>query len=348
MNIILLSPLPPPNGGIATWTEIYKKNMLDMGHVIDVVDLAVKGIRSRDIHGKIHFKDELRRNANIYHELSCYLRDRSYDVAHVNTSCSNLGIIRDYHCIKKIEKKGIPIVLECHCNLVDALHNRMKNKFFRLMASKVKEIIVLNDASLNKAKKIAPGKVIKLPNFIEKERIIHEKQISDRIHRVLFTGNILKTKGCNEIIESAKKMQQIDFYLVGKNGNEIELKEVPGNVFLEGPRNRDEVKKYLEGADVFLFPSYSEGFSMSLLEAMACGLPIIATDVGENREMVGSGGGTIIPPRDSEKIIESLIGMNDKAVRQSMSINNTKKVRGQYAADVVLAKIVKIYDSVIC
>ena len=55
-----------------------------------------------------------------------------------------------------------------------------------------------------------------------------------------------------------------------------------------------KLQKYLDKADVFLFPSYTEGFSISLTEAMASGLPCIASDVGANQDMLENHGGILI------------------------------------------------------
>ena len=78
------------------------------------------------------------------------------------------------------------------------------------------------------------------------------------------------------------------------------------NVFLHGTQR--DVRSLLASADVFVMASVSEGISLTLLEAMACGLPCVATDAGGNREVIVPGEtGLIVPCRDASAIAQSLL-----------------------------------------
>jgi glycosyltransferase involved in cell wall biosynthesis len=73
---------------------------------------------------------------------------------------------------------------------------------------------------------------------------------------------------------------------------------------------RDDVRELLQGLDVFVLSSVSEGYSMALLEASATALPIVATDVGGNREIVRHGiTGAIVPARDVESLAQAILGL---------------------------------------
>ena len=70
---------------------------------------------------------------------------------------------------------------------------------------------------------------------------------------------------------------------------------------------RQDVPDLLNAMDIFVLPSYSEGVSLALLEAMAAGLPVIATAVGGLPEVVEDGvTGLLIPPRDAEALAGAL------------------------------------------
>jgi sugar transferase (PEP-CTERM/EpsH1 system associated) len=73
------------------------------------------------------------------------------------------------------------------------------------------------------------------------------------------------------------------------------------------PGNRDDVPQLLRGLDVFVLPSLAEGMSNGILEAMATGLPVVATRVGGNPELVSDGeSGFLVPPGDSRALAEAI------------------------------------------
>lgn len=86
---------------------------------------------------------------------------------------------------------------------------------------------------------------------------------------------------------------------------------------------------------------------MSLTEAMAAGLPCIATDVGANKDMLEDKGGIIIPAGDGTAIIQALESMSDSTVRQKMSNWNIDKVKNEYTLEKVMYRIYNIYQDVL-
>ncbi len=71
---------------------------------------------------------------------------------------------------------------------------------------------------------------------------------------------------------------------------------------------RDDVPDWLSRADLFVLSSVSEGICLTLLEAMAAGLPVVATDVGGNREVVEHGRtGWLVPPRDPDALADAIL-----------------------------------------
>ena len=107
-----------------------------------------------------------------------------------------------------------------------------------------------------------------------------------------------------------------------------------------------DVEKQLDNADVFVFPSLTEGFSNALLEAMARGLPVIATDVGAARDMIENSGGIIVPVHDVNAMQHALNNMERVETRKVMSEWNINKVKSCYEYDQVLKNIFHIYKEV--
>ncbi len=114
------------------------------------------------------------------------------------------------------------------------------------------------------------------------------------------------------------------------------------------PGSRNDIDKLLPAFDLFVLPSLAEGISNTLLEAMSCGLPVIATAVGGNPELVVDGEtGTLIPPADSnamEKSLEKYV--RDKLLRQSQGQAGRRRVEDRFSITAMVNNYVQLYDNI--
>lgn len=187
-----------------------------------------------------------------------------------------------------------------------------------------------------------------MPNFISADFISNGKIINNSIKRVVYVGQVRKSKGVDSIIEVAKNNKKIFFDIVGPLTSEYDeaaLSRIE-NIVLHGAQKKEYVKKILDKADIFLFPTKSEGFSLALLEAMARGLPVITTDVGANKDMIEDKGGVIVPINNSNAIDTAIQRMSDKNIREQMSKFNVEKVERNYTIDIVMQRLTDIYKSI--
>lgn len=112
-----------------------------------------------------------------------------------------------------------------------------------------------------------------------------------------------------------------------------------GQVMLLG--NRSDIPIILNCLDVFILPSQSEGMSNVLLEAMSCGLPVVAFDVGGNRELIDDRlGGFLIEPGDFDIFLQALRKLIDSpGLRADMGVYNNRKIIDNFS----IHKMVKSY-----
>lgn len=343
MKVLLVSPLPPPTGGIATWTEKFMRNASDIDVIPVIVNNALIVSGNENSMQKRGLKNEIVRTKYIWHDFRQKFRTEKPDVVHINTSCSKFGIFRDAVCM--CMAKNTPIVLHCHCNIEDQLRNkRAAIKVFTWMVKKASAVLTLNKNSADYARSVGCESVYIIPNYIESTYLNTDFKVSERIKTIVFVGHVIPTKGIMELIESAKAFPDIVFTVVGPVGEEIASVSYPENVKLIGRRTPEEVQAILRNSDVFLFPSYTEGFSIALVEAMASGLPVITTDVGANKDMIEDKGGVLVPVQSAEAISDAIRKISDSGVRQAMSSWNIEKVKTQYLQDQVLALLSEIYD----
>jgi sugar transferase (PEP-CTERM/EpsH1 system associated) len=116
-------------------------------------------------------------------------------------------------------------------------------------------------------------------------------------------------------------------------------------VLFLGSSNR--VRELLNAVDVYVLPSIAEGISNSLLEAMATGLPVVATATGGNPEVVVDGkSGLLFPVRDSRRLTELLLRLRDnRELRLEMGQWATRRVRAEFSIDAMVRNYQQLYES---
>lgn len=346
MKVLLLSPLPPPSGGIARWTERYL--VWSQGKFsVELVNTALIGDRAGEAGIKKKIFDEIKRSLQIIKDTKRKLNNKP-NLLHLNTSCSKVGIIRDWVCVKKAKKARVPYIVHCHCNIIDQLGNGiLAKKIFKNIIDGAEKVLVLNQKSLEYVSHITAEKVVICPNFVQTEQIASSHRIRDHLERLLYVGDIRFSKGSDDLYKLAGKCPDKQFILVGSVTDEMKKLKKPENVQLLGRLGAEDVSKCLDEADAFVFPSLSEGFSNALLEAMSRGLPIIATDVGANVDMLAGSGGIIVDIHDVDAMVKAIDHMDNRLVRKNMSDSNIDRVKTSYTYDIVMQKIKDIYEEML-
>ena len=347
MKVLLVSPLPPPKGGIATWTERFVEYSKQNGLICEVVNTAVTGKRAVSFSSQKKLLSEAVRTLRILKDYRTKLRYFAPDIIHINTSCSPMGIVRDYLCMILTKRKS-KIILHCRCTIEDQLNgSKWGKRFFSKAAKRADKVFVLNDVSVQYVRRTSGVEAVKVPNYINKEYIRNTtKPIKDKIERLVYTGHIMRSKGVDEIISAAPKFPDKKFVLAGIISDEYRDYELPPNVVMTGNLEASEVREQLDMADVFLFPSYTEGFSNSLAEAMARGLPVITTKVGANVDMLEERGGVYVPVGNVDAIVEEIQRLESPENRWAMSEWNVQKVKNNYCIEPVMEHLEALYKDV--
>jgi glycosyltransferase involved in cell wall biosynthesis len=120
---------------------------------------------------------------------------------------------------------------------------------------------------------------------------------------------------------------------------------VAHQVIFAGFLNREQLPPVYQASDIFVLPSHSESCAMALLEAMACGLPVIATAVGGTTEHVTEGlNGRLVAPGQPERLAEALRRLiDDPAGRRAMGAENAQAMRRAYSWDGITGRYLEIY-----
>jgi glycosyltransferase involved in cell wall biosynthesis len=156
-----------------------------------------------------------------------------------------------------------------------------------------------------------------------REKIRNKLKIRQNAKVALSVRRLVYKNGVDTLIESAeraiKSNDQIDFLIVGAGPDsdavrsKIERLGISDRCRLAGFVSDVELPAYYNAADVFVLPSKSgEGLPLVGLEAMSCGLPVVATDVGGISEVIPEGCGKLVPPDDPSALAEAILDFSQK------------------------------------
>lgn len=345
VKVLLISPLPPPAGGIATWTKLFLSSDVAQANLVDLINSAIQGKRIKKLEKK-YLIGELKRVASIYFTTRKFLKN-DYDIVHINSAGSTLGMMRDYLCLKKAKTTRAKVIVHFHCDISYKVKGKLSKFIFRKICQKADQLFCLNQASEAYIKDRSNKESNRIPNFIDVEQINPQPlPISNDIKTVLFVGHVMKSKGCADLLKVAQKLPDTHFKLIGKVAQEIDVLPKPKNVQFCGEISKEAVLKEMQGADLLLFPTYTEGFPNVILEAMICGLPIISTPVGAIPEMLEDQGGILVEAGDVDAFIAAIDTLQDRTLRQRMSLWNQEKVNQSYTTtkvtDMIFTQYVKL------
>ena len=284
------------------------------------------------------------------------------DVMHLCTS-AGYGLLRDIVLLRKARRLGIKSVIHFHFGRIPELHEQ-NNCEWKLLCKVIKlcnVAVVMNRPSEKALLAAGFTNVRYLSNPLAMNVMKKIKGIRDSYKRVprriLYAGHVIKTKGVYELVEACSQIPNIELRIVGKCLPDVksDLKAIAresnhGNwLNIVGEVDHDGVLAELLQADLFVFPSYSEGFPNVILEAMACGCPIVSSDVGAIPEMLDVDGipcGICFRPMSVEQVIAAVnMILEDENMKANMVSNAFIRLNAQYTMHKVWKNLFDIWKT---
>jgi L-malate glycosyltransferase len=193
----------------------------------------------------------------------------------------------------------------------------------RSLADRVSDAVVVNSEPVRTAWSAATPalarKIRVIPNGVAvaaPRQARGEARVNQR-PTVICVANLIAYKGHRTLLDAAEDVSQStrdwSLLLVGEGPErhpieeEIRRKGLTDVITLLG--RRDDVGSLLDQADIAVLPSYTEGLPNAVLEAMAHGVPVVATDVGGTSSLLATGAGVVVPPRDASALASALEAM---------------------------------------
>ncbi|MCC6147944.1 MAG: glycosyltransferase family 4 protein [Anaerolineaceae bacterium] len=213
---------------------------------------------------------------------------------------------------------------------------------------------------------VSSKKLVNIPNAVDTEHFrplssVQGQETRENLRRrlslppdaviAIYTGRLSREKRPENLLEIWPQIYKVFpkslLLMLGTGPQEQELKSKQSNgVKMLG--NIKDVLPYLQVSDLFILPSWAEGLPVSLLEAMACGLPAVATAVGGTPEVLEDKiTGLLVPTDDLPALEEAALKMlADLAMRKRMGQEGRKQVVERFSLEMAVDKLSELYERI--
>ena len=347
----MIGPSPSRKGGIAAVANVYLNSYL-----VKEVDLTY--ISSTSLGTKF---DKCLTVIRGYAIFVFFLTSRSSDIIHILVT-AGVSFYRKiiFILLAKTFKKKIVIHLHAS-NFEKFYQDRKINRYvIKKVMDNVDLILVLSDRIKQIVKCYSINDNIKvLYNPISfKDFSFPSKIRKSNTKIVLFMGKVGERKGVYDLLEAIPKILKIYNSVRFVLGGDGELEKVKHICKIKKVANKVDVLGYISGsekmnnfkkADIYILPSYHEGLPVSILEAMATGLPIVSTAIAGIPDAVEDGvNGFLIEPGHIDAIVEKVTKLlRDEHLCNEMSKRSIAKVRTKFDISVIIEHLVQEYKALL-
>jgi glycosyltransferase involved in cell wall biosynthesis len=206
-------------------------------------------------------------------------------------------------------------------------------------------------------------KIVKIPNFIDRSTFYpsdeqSKAQIKNKLglsntRVVTFSGRLVERKGAEILLEAWSRLmrdhQDIVLLILGGGPLEKKLKQQSRILGIEACVKFcgfvNNIRDYLAVTDVFVCPSFQEGFPNSVLESMACGLPVIGTKIGGVVDVIKDGeNGLLVDAGDIDQLANAMKKLlSDGEYALALGENALKTITRHYDLNMISSKYVELY-----
>jgi glycosyltransferase involved in cell wall biosynthesis len=366
-RVLLAGHLPPPMSGIGTYYETLLASSLPCRVNLLFIDTSLRR-RSGSETGSWSASNLVSAINDCFRFTRTVLAFRP-DICHIATAFG-LSFIKHGVCVVVARMLNCKVLLHPHCSFYFLYE--CKGRVWQYLVRKViglcNGIIVLSN-EWKKLENAVPGcRTFYLPNAINLSNFIKigQEKTGSRPDpsclTILYLGHVGKAKGSFDLVGAAKillqRTQTVTFELVGHEQIPGDIEQLHNQVVNAGLDQFIHIRAAVNGkekidlfrvADIFVYPSYHEGMPMAVMEAMACGLPIVATQVGGLPDLVHPGlNGILVPagrPDELAKAIYQLVV--DPQMRRSMRENSFRLAQENFDIETLVSRLLDIYQTVL-
>ena len=370
MNICMVVAEFLPNcGGIGYYVYNISKKLVERGHSVTVITRGTwnKAYIHEKIDGIPIYKIQFISIYPFHVQLHGVFLNRQFKLLE-----PNFDVVHMHSPLVPTIHTTLPIVLTEHGTVKGSVDNSelidmhsiviklFTREFISLDVKAIKNSDIITVVSNSCAKELREiykidRRIIIVNNGVDTNLFVPKERNDMKEPYILYTGRLDSRKGLVDLIKSAKYVcrehSDIKFILTGKGPikkylerriNGLGLKK---NFYFAGFVARPKLLEYYQNATIYVLPSYYEGLPTTLLEAMSCGIPSIATDVEGSSELITDGEtGLLAPPKNPKRLADAILRLlDDDELRERISINARKHIVDNYDWEIITDKIEEAY-----
>jgi glycosyltransferase involved in cell wall biosynthesis len=364
---------PPESGGIGYYVLNLSKNLLAMGHKVTVMTRGTTARFTKEIISGI---DVFKIPFFPFYPLHIWIHgwfvnsifkslEPRFDLVHLHSPLpppvkTELPTITTVHTSMKIDSK--------YHEVIDFFSFAEKMQSMLVYPAIEKNLLnnskSITSVSLSVAKELSnyginPQKITIVGNAVDEKEFTPIRSNVRSEKYVLYTGVLRARKGLFDLLECAeyvcKIYSDVKFLVCGTGPfsqnlrEKVRVKKLERNVKFLGYVDRNKLVELYQNATVQVIPSHYEGLPTVLLEAMSCGLPVVATDVGGSSDVISTGvDGFLVPPKSPREMADVILKLlADKELRKKIGSNARKTIEKFYTWDNLANNMVECYQNLL-
>jgi glycosyltransferase involved in cell wall biosynthesis len=282
---------------------------------------------------------------------------RGRDIVHIHSALApTVTVLRAALLALAGRARGCSVIVHAHGgNIQTWLTTPWRRALMRLAMLPAHRVVAVWTAGREALRQVLPeARVALIDNGVPVDAALEAPGANDP-PRVLYVGLLTPRKGVLDLLEAARLLRERgvphELWLLGGTPDEGPQAEAEVRAGLDdstrllGTRPPEEMPAAFADADVFCLPSWWEAMPLSVLEAMAAGLPVVATDVGDVARAVEDGGtGYVVPVQSPVRLADALEKLlRDPVLRRRMGAAARERVTAMFSADVTAGEVSALY-----
>jgi glycosyltransferase involved in cell wall biosynthesis len=351
-TVLMVGKGAPDRGGIPTFLETLLGSKLAQEHDLRFLNVAHAGTPEG---GRASLGNLWR---TVQDAAAVWRRAADCDIVHIHSALApTVTVLRAALLALAGRARGCAVVVHAHGgNIQSWLTTPLRRSLLRLAMLPAHRVVACWTAGEEALRRVLPAsRVMLIDNGVPVDGYPDRVAEHDP-PRILYVGLLTPRKGVLDRLAASRVLQERgvrhETWLLGGTPDEGPAAEaevragLDGSAKLLGTRAPEQMPAEFAAADVFCLPSWWEAMPLSVLEAMAAGLPVVATDVGDVRRSVVDGvTGHVVPVRSPEKLADALEHvLVDPERRRAMGAAGRARVVEMFSADVTAARVSELYD----